>query len=144
MVAGSKKLRILHGYRTTGRQSTAVSNRQAQSVQGDEMNKSNILLILTILTAASAIGASIADDFFCIPYGFFLILIGYGISLCGGDKTITLATQNLDEACTIMANEPGRWHLVAVHGHNVVAYRSADKAMDAMTDEAVGYAVVGE
>lgn len=105
------------------------------------MKKENVFLALGGLAIASSIAALVVDNGYGFAYGSLLVFAGYALSLCGGDKQITLPTQNLDDACQMMADAPGRWHLVSVPGHCVVAYRSERKALGAMTD-AVGYAVV--
>lgn len=106
------------------------------------MTKSSIFLTLSGLTIGSSFAALVIDSGFSVAYGIAAITAGYALSLCQGGRQITLPTQNLDDACRMMDSESGRWHLVAVPGHCVVAYRSADKAMDAMSADAVGYAVV--
>lgn len=94
-----------------------------------------------------AIGASLVaiamDSGYGFAYGSLLVFGGYALSLCGGDKTITLPTQSLDEARELMKDAKERWHLVAVTGHCVVAYRSEQKAFDALGRDGIGYAVVG-
>lgn len=106
------------------------------------MNKSSVFLALSGLTIASSFSALVIDDGFSVAYGIAAITAGYALSLCQGGKQITLPTQNLDDACRMMDSESGRWHLVAVPGHCVRAYRSSERAMDAMAADAVGYAVV--
>lgn len=107
------------------------------------MNKSSVFLALSGLTIASSFAALVIDDGFGVAYGIAAITAGYALSMCHGGRQITLATQNLDDACRMMDSETGRWHLVAVPGHCVVAYRSAEKALDAMGHDGIGYAVVG-
>lgn len=105
------------------------------------MNKSSVFLALSGLTIASSFAALVIDDGFGVAYGIAAITAGYALSLCQGGKQITLATQNLDDACRMMGSESGRWHLVAVAGHCVVAFRSETEALDVMSKDAVGYAV---
>lgn len=107
------------------------------------MNKETIVLILVAITFISCIVAQILGDWFSVPYALAGISFGYGMSLCQGGKQITLPTQSLDEARELMKDAKERWHLVAVTGHCVVAYRSEQKAFDALGRDGIGYAVVG-
>ncbi len=107
------------------------------------MKKETILITLTATACASGMFALYIDGAYALPFLCFAVLFAFIVSLCEGDKTITLPTQCLDEACKMMEHEKGQWHLVAVAGHCVVAYRSKQKALDAMGRDGVGYALVG-
>lgn len=105
------------------------------------MKKENTFLILSGLAICSSVAALVIDDHFGVAFGCIAVFIGYCLSLCGHGRMITLPTQCIDEADRMMAGESGRWYLVAVPGHCVVAYRSATTALDALSSDAVGYAV---
>ncbi len=105
------------------------------------MKKEDTFLILAVLAIGSSVAALVIDSGFSVAFGCIAVFIGYCMSLCGHGRTMTLPTQCLDEAAKLMSAESGRWHLVAVPGHCVVAYRSAATALDALSSDAIGYAV---
>jgi len=108
-----------------------------------EMKKENVLIILCGLSVSSGLAAWALDAGFGFAYACIGALVFYVISLCGRADQITLATQSLDEAKLMMEDKPGTWHLVAVSGRCVVAYRSERQALDSMGRDGIGYAVVG-
>lgn len=105
------------------------------------MKKENTFLILAALAIGSSVAALVIDDHFSVAFGCIAVFVGYCMSLCGRGRMITLPTQSLDDAGRMMSGQSGRWHLVAVPGHCVVAYRSEAEALDVMSKDAVGYAV---
>jgi hypothetical protein len=105
------------------------------------MKKENTFLILACLAIGSSVAALVIDDHFSVAFGCIAVFIGYCMSLCGRGRMITLPTQCLDDAGRMMSGQSGRWHLVAVPGRCVVAYQSSAQALDALSSDAVGYAV---